>query len=197
MPRPTSPAPKARQRRLCLATAPAYPLYPTVRPCSGLGTAGDPAAVAAAGAAGQHLAGADTCPGRRNCPPCAPPSCSCCPELPARPPPPDIPRLSCPAQPALLPGDAGGASPGLCPSIPASAPPAAGPWWAAAAPTAERLIRGLGGKVQLWAAHLQPTRRRAPGKEAGLPGFDAGRQIGGAAPYGPPQAPDPPVLPSP
>ena len=121
------------------------------------------------------------------------PSCSCCPELPARPPPPDIPRLSCPAQPALLPGDAGGASPGLCLSIPAPAPPAAGPWRAAAAPTAEQLIRGLGGMVQPWAAHLQPTRRRAPGKAAGLPGFDAGRQIGGAAPHGPPQAPDPPV----
>ena len=121
------------------------------------------------------------------------PSCSSCPELPARPPTPDSPRLSCPAQPALLPDDAGEATQGLCLSSPAPAPPAAGPWRAAAAPTAERRIRGLGGMVQPWAAHLQPTRRRAPGEEAGLPGFDAGRRIGGAAPHGPPQAPDPPV----
>ena len=49
--------------------------------------------------------------------------------------------------------------------------------------------------VQPWAANLQPTRRRAPGKAADLPGFDAGRRIGGAAPYGPPQALDPPCAP--
>ena len=121
------------------------------------------------------------------------PSCSCCPELPARPPTPDSPRPSCPAQPALLPGDAGGATRGLCLSSRAPTPSADRPWRAAAAPTAERRICGLGGTVQPWAAYLQPTRRRAPGKAAGLPGFDAGRRIGGAAPHGPPQAPDPPV----
>ena len=47
------------------------------------------------------------------------------------------------------------------------------------------------------AIHLQPTRRRAPGKAEGLPGFDAGHRMGGAAPHGPPQAADLPAAAAP
>ncbi len=36
-----------------------------------------------------------------------------------------------------------------------------------------------GGESSLRAIHLQPIRRRAPGKATGLPGFDAGRRMAG------------------